>query len=84
MTIGLQGSGLRVPGIFPTDTFDFGQMQEQLDFPDRDVPRWFGHALSLPLDSECVWDQLRPSIDKVRSGRRPYTRLSGNGGLGVG
>ena len=50
-TIGLRGSGSRVPEICPTDTFDFGQMQEQLAFPDMAVPRWFGHGLSLPLVS---------------------------------
>ena len=26
-------------------------MQEQLEFPDKAVPRWFGHGLSLPPDS---------------------------------
>ena len=50
-TVGLHGSGLKGPRIFPTDTFDFGQMQEQLDFPDRVVLSWFGHGLSLPKDS---------------------------------
>ena len=50
-TVGLRGSGSKVPGIFPADTFDFGQMQEQQDFPDRVVPSWFGHGLSLPPDS---------------------------------
>ena len=50
-TVGLRGSGSKVPGIFSEDEFDFGQMQEQLDFPDRVVPSWFGHCLSLPPDS---------------------------------
>ena len=50
-TVGLRGSGSKVPEFFPADTFDFGQMQEQLDFPDRVVPSWFGHGLSLPPDS---------------------------------
>ena len=50
-TVGLRGSGSKISGIFPTNTFDFGQMQEQLDFPDRVVPVWFGHGLSLPPDS---------------------------------
>ena len=31
--------------------FDFRRMQEQLEFPDKVVPRWFGHCLSLPPDS---------------------------------
>ena len=51
-TIGLYSCGAKSSGIFPTDTFDFGRMQEQLEFPDRVVPRWFGHGLSLPPDSE--------------------------------
>ena len=50
-TIGLRGSGSKISGIGPTDTFDFGQMQEQLDFPDGVVPDWFGHGRSLPPDS---------------------------------
>ena len=50
-TIGLRVSGSKVPGIFSTDTFNCGQMQDQLDFPDRVVPRWFEHGLSLPPDS---------------------------------
>ena len=36
---------------FSSDTFDFRQNQEQLEFPDKVVPRWFGHGLSLPPDS---------------------------------
>ena len=50
-TVGLRSSSSKVSGIFPSDTFDFGQMQEQLDFADRVVPDWFGHGLSLPPDS---------------------------------
>ena len=40
--------GLKSSEVFPSDTFDFRQMQEQLDFSDRVVP---GHGLSLPPDS---------------------------------
>ena len=50
-TVGLRGRGLKSSGEFPSDTFDFRQMQEQLEFPDKLVPRWFGHGLSLPPDS---------------------------------
>ena len=50
-TIGLYSRGAKSSGIFPKDAFDFGWMQEQLEFPDRAVPRWFGHGLSLPPDS---------------------------------
>ena len=39
------------PGFFPSDAFDFRQMQAQLEFPDKVVPWWFGHSLSLPPDS---------------------------------
>ena len=39
------------PGGFPSDAFDLRWMQEQLEFPDKVEPRWFGHGLSLPLDS---------------------------------
>ena len=37
-TVGLRGSGSKVSRIFPFDAFDFGQMQEQLDFLDSVVP----------------------------------------------
>ena len=50
-TVGLHGSVSKVSKIFVSDMFDFGQMREQLDFPDRVVPGWFGHGLSLPPDS---------------------------------
>ena len=50
-TVGLRGCGLNSSEIFPSDTFDFRQIQEQLDFPDMVVPGWFGHGLPLPPDS---------------------------------
>ena len=48
--IGLYSRSAKSSVIFPTDTFDFGRMQEQLEFPDRNVPRWCGHGLSLTRD----------------------------------
>ena len=51
MACGLYNRGAEYSGIVPTDSFDFGRMQVQLEFPDRAVPRWFGHGLSLPPDS---------------------------------
>ena len=50
-TIGLCGCGSKSSGVFPSDVFDFRRMQEQLEFPDKVVLRWFGHILSLPPDS---------------------------------
>ena len=49
-TVGLCGRGSKSSGVFPSDAFDFRQMQEQLEFPDK-VVQWFGHSLSFPLDS---------------------------------
>ena len=43
--------GSKSSGGFPSDAFDFRRMQEQLKFPDKVVPRWFGHGLLLPPDS---------------------------------
>ena len=70
----------------PTYLFDFGQMQEQLDFPDRVVPRWFGHGLSLPPDSgvslgstEALYRQstLRPpTLHPTRWKRRAGGRIT--------
>ena len=77
--------------MFEKDTFDFGKMREQLDFPDRVVPDWFGHGLSLPPDSgvglgstERTGEKGAARYKKVRSGRQPYIRLDGNDGLGIG
>ena len=50
-TVGLRGRGSKSSGVFPSDAFDFRQMQEQLEFPDKDVPRWFGHSLWFSPDS---------------------------------
>ena len=50
-TVGLRGRGLKSSGVSSSDTFDFKQIQEQLDLPNKVAPRWFGHDLSLPLDS---------------------------------
>ena len=46
-TVGLRGHGWKSSGVFPSDAFDFRWMQEQLEFPDKVVTRWFGHSLSL-------------------------------------
>ena len=85
-TIGLRGSGSEVPGFFPADTFDFRQMQEQLDFPDRVVPNWFGHGLSVPPDlgvgpgsTEALHRQstLRPpTLHPARRKRRAGDRIT--------
>ena len=48
-TVGLCGRGSKSSGVFPSDAFDFRQMQEQLEFLDK-VVQWFGHSLSFPLD----------------------------------
>ena len=54
-TIGLCGHGSKSSRVFPSDAFDFRRMQEQLEFPDKVVPQWFGHGLSLPPDSGMTW-----------------------------
>ena len=74
------------PPRYPIDTFDFGQMQEQLDFPDRAVPRWFGHGLSLPPDSgvglgstETLYRQCMlwpPTLHPTRWKRRAGGRIT--------
>ena len=44
-------SSLKPSGAFPSDMFDLGRMQDRLEFPDKVVPRWFGHSLALPPDT---------------------------------
>ena len=55
-TVGLRGRGVKSSEVFPSDTFDFRQMQEQLDFPDKFVtslcPGDLGMACCYPRTRE--------------------------------
>ena len=46
-----RGSSLKPSGVLPSDNFDLSRKQDRLEFPDTVEPRWFGHSLSLPLDT---------------------------------
>ena len=39
-------------GALAPDMFDFGRRQHHLELPDGGKPRWFGHGLSLPPDTD--------------------------------
>ena len=51
-------------------------MQEQLDFPDKVVPGWFGHGLSLPPDSGVGLGSTERTEEKGAARRKQSTLQS--------
>ena len=70
-TVGLRGCGLKSSGVFPSDMLDF--RQDQLEFPDKVVPRWFGHGLSLPPDSGVGLGSTERAGEKGAARRKQST-----------